>query len=151
MSADVGDLGAAGLGAALLAKADALRLALAAKVDANLTGDVLHVRSGTLRASIRSALEGDAAAIEATVESVGVPYAAIQEFGGRTSAHDILATKAKALRFAGPAGVAFARAVRHPGSTIPARPYLGSALETMRAEIGDGVKAAVLDALGVPS
>jgi hypothetical protein len=53
--------------------------------------------------------------------------------------------KARALAFAG----VFARRVHHPGSAIPARSYLGSALEAMHDDIAGGLKATVLDALGV--
>ena len=134
--------------AALAAKAEIFREALAAKVDANLTGGVLQTRSGALRASIHAALEADATAITITLESTGVVYAAIQEYGGRTAAHDIVATKAQALHFAGAGGAAFAKRVHHPGSTIPARSYLGAALADLQADIADGLKAAVLDALG---
>jgi len=134
--------------AALLAKSDDLRVALVAKVDANLTGGVLRTRSGALRASIQSDIESDATMVLATVESVGVIYAGIQEYGGRTGAHDIIATKAKALRFAGAGGTVFAKSVHHPGSTIPERSYIRSAIADLRADIEDGLKAAVLGALG---
>ncbi len=132
--------------AAVAAKADALRDALAAKVDRNLSGDVLHARSGALRASISSAITAGDDAVAITIESTGVAYAAIQEYGGRTAAHDIVAVKARALHLA---DGGFARSVHHPGSTIPSRSYLRSALEDLRSELEDGVKAAVLEALGV--
>jgi phage gpG-like protein len=106
------------------------------------------MRSGALRASIQAALETDAAAIMITLESIGVAYAAIQEYGGHTAVHDIVAAKAQALRFAGAGGPVFAKSVHHPGSTIPARSYLGSALASLQTEIANGLKAAVLDALG---
>ena len=133
--------------AALAAKGETFRSALAAKVDANLAGGVLQTRSGALRGSIRSALENDVAAITITLESTGVVYAAIQEHGGRTAAHDIVATKARALRFAGAGGPVFAKRVHHPGSTIPARSYLGAALADLETAIRDGLKAAILGAL----
>lgn len=50
-------------------------------------------------------------------------YAAIQQFGGQTKPHRIVAVNKKALFWPGaahPVG-----AVNHPGSKIPARPYLG--------------------------
>jgi phage gpG-like protein len=83
-----------------------------------------------------------------TLESAGVPYAAIQEYGGRTAAHEIVATKVRALRFVGAGGLVFAKRIHHPGSTIPARSYLGSALDDLRADIQDGLKTALLEALG---
>jgi len=63
-----------------------------------------------------------------TQVSIGVnkPYAAIHQFGGKTSAHLIKPKKVKALRWVGAGGqIFFAKGVHHPGSVIPARPYLG--------------------------
>jgi phage gpG-like protein len=48
-------------------------------------------------------------------------YGRIHQEGGRTRAHEIRPKRAKALRFNG----RFAKKVQHPGSDIPARPYLG--------------------------
>jgi phage virion morphogenesis protein len=47
-------------------------------------------------------------------------YAAIHQLGGKTKPHVIRAKRAKALAFGG----IFRRQVNHPGSDIPARPYL---------------------------
>ena len=133
--------------AAVLAKADWLRLALLDKVDFNLSGGVLETRSGALRGSIRSAIDSGESTIAVSLESTGVVYAGIQEHGGRTAAHDIVATKAQALRFAGLGGVIFASRVHNPGSAIPARSYLGSALADMRSDIQSTLKAAVIEIL----
>lgn len=59
---------------------------------------------------------------DATSATVGtnVIYAAIQNFGGETRPHTIEARNAKALHFGG----IFAKRVKHPGSKIPARPFL---------------------------
>ncbi|MDR0760444.1 MAG: phage virion morphogenesis protein [Treponema sp.] len=48
-------------------------------------------------------------------------YARIHQQGGKTRAHEIVPYHAKALYFNG----RFARKVKHPGSLIPARPYMG--------------------------
>ena len=48
-------------------------------------------------------------------------YARIHQEGGKTKAHEIRPRNAKALRFKG----IYRKLVRHPGSDIPARPYLG--------------------------
>ena len=78
--------------------------------------------------------------------SVGpnVEYAAIQEFGGTTPPHVIRPKNKKALAFSWPAGPAHLKQkdasgnltdmvvlgkVNHPGSKIPAHPYLRPALE----------------------
>ncbi len=133
---------------ALRDRAEALYARLLAKVEANLSGDVLQSRSGALKASVVGTLVFGGETIEASIGSEGVPYAAIQEFGGQTPAHDIAPIKAQALAFAGIGGQVFARRVHHPGSAIPARAPFGSALEALRGEITDGLKAAVLDAVG---
>lgn len=61
-------------------------------------------------------------ASDATTAQVGtnVVYAAIHQFGGRTRPHVIRPRNKKALAFGG--GVF--RQVNHPGSEIPARPFL---------------------------
>ena len=134
--------------AALQAKAEELRAALLAKVQANLSGDILQERSGALKASIVAEVTAAADAIVFAVGSEGVPYAAIQEYGGTTAPHDIAPVRARALAFAGAGGPAFARRVHHPGSRIPARAYLAGARDALVDAFGDGLKAAVLEALG---
>jgi phage virion morphogenesis protein len=48
-------------------------------------------------------------------------YGRIHQEGGKTGAHEIRPYHAKALSFNGK----FAKKVNHPGSDIPARPYMG--------------------------
>jgi phage gpG-like protein len=133
---------------ALLGQADALRGALEARIQQKLSGEVLQTRSGALAASIISSIENDGSDTSVSIFSTGVPYAAIQEFGGKTAAHDIVAVKAKALTFSMGGHRIFAKNVHHPGSTIPARSYLGSSLAEMRDDIESGFKQAILEALG---
>jgi phage gpG-like protein len=127
---------------------DRLRAALAEKVDAlaqslfsrvvgvNLSGGVLNARSGALRDSIQVESSPRDSQIGAEIFSDGdVPYAAIQEFGGKTAAHEILPDKARVLAFVGNGKQVFARRVQHPGSQIPARSYLRSALDEQGDEI----------------
>jgi phage virion morphogenesis protein len=59
------------------------------------------------------------------VVGTNVVYAAIHHFGGKTKPHVILPKKGKALKFNG----RYAKKVNHPGSTIPARPFLMLAAE----------------------
>jgi phage gpG-like protein len=132
---------------ALLDRADALRSTLEARIQQKLSGEVLQTRSGALAASIISAIENDGSATSVSISGTGVPYAAIQEFGGKTAAHDIVAVKAKALAFSVGGDHIFAKSVHHPGSTIPARSYLGSSLAEMSDEIESGFKQAILEAL----
>jgi phage gpG-like protein len=132
---------------ALLGQADALRAALEDRIQQKLSGEVLETRSGALAASIISSIENDGSDTSVSISSTGVPYAAIQEFGGKTAAHDIVAVKAKALAFSMGGEQIFAKSVHHPGSTIPARSYLGSSLSEMSDEIESGFKQAILEAL----
>ena len=105
-----------------------------------LSGQVLAVRSGALRDSIAAEVAADGDAIVATVGSVGeLKYAAIQEYGGKTGAHEILPIKAKALAFIAGGAMRFATRVEHPGSTIPARSYLRATLD----EESDAIVAAL--------
>lgn len=133
---------------ALLGQADELRGALEAKIQQKLAGEVLQTRSGALAASIVSSIENNGSDTSVSISSTGVPYAAIQEFGGKTAAHDIVAVKAKALAFSVGGARIFAKHVHHPGSTIPARSYLGSSLTEMGDDIKSGFKQAILEALG---
>jgi phage gpG-like protein len=120
----------------LAAKAAMLAAALVDKVrNDKLSGQVLNARSGDLRDSIVSEVTIDGAGVTASVGSVGVKYAAIQEYGGKTSAHEILPAKANALAFMVGGALHFARRVEHPGSLMPERSYLRSSLAEMMAEI----------------
>jgi phage gpG-like protein len=136
---------------------DRLRAALAAKVDAlaqtlysqvvgvNLSGGVLNARSGALRDSIQMESSRQDDRIGAEIFSNGdAPYAAIQEFGGKTAAHEILPAKASVLAFVANGKPVFARRVQHPGSQIPARSYLRSALDEQGESIAQGLKEIVL-------
>lgn len=92
----------------------------------------LKVRSGSLLNSIGASkkveTKGDGT-VEGTIGPQGIPYAAIHEFGGRTSPHKIEPRNRQALKFMGNNGETFAKFVNHPGSNIPARPYLRPAME----------------------
>jgi phage gpG-like protein len=133
---------------ALRERADVLRAALETRIRQKLSGDVLQSRSGALTSSIQSAVEDDGSAVSIVASSSGSPYAAIQEFGGKTAAHEIVAVKAKALAFTAGGGQVFARSIHHPGSAIPAHSFIGASFSEMSAEIASGLKQAVLDALG---
>lgn len=77
-------------------------------------GKILQ-RTGQLASSIEIRSDSTSATV-----GTNLAYAAIQQLGGRTRAHTITARKGKALAFGG----IFRRSVRHPGSNIPARPFL---------------------------
>ena len=139
----------AALGAALAAKAAALAAALADRVRSDkLSGGVLNVRSGALRNSIVADVSADDDGVSASVGSNGdVKYAAIQEYGGKTAAHEILPVKAQALAFVSNGALRFARRVEHPGSVIPERSYLRSALDEMSGEIVAALAEAAAEGL----
>jgi len=73
--------------------------------------------SGRLAGSIRYQMQGKNQVRIGT----NVVYGAIHQLGGKTAAHVIRPVRAKALQT--PFGLF--KKVNHPGSNIPARPYLG--------------------------
>jgi phage gpG-like protein len=77
-------------------------------------GSIL-LRSTHLRRSIMPESTADTAFVATNVE-----YAAIQNFGGTTKAHEIKPRNGKGLAFDG----IVRRSVQHPGSKITARPYM---------------------------
>jgi phage gpG-like protein len=121
----------------LEAKARDLAAALVAKVrDEKLSGGTLQTKTGALKNSIAADISVQGGAISAAVGSFGdVKYAAIQEYGGRTSAHEIVPDKAQALAFLVGGSLRFGRRVQHPGSTIPPHAYLQSSLDESSDEI----------------
>jgi phage gpG-like protein len=135
--------------AAVAAKSAALADQLLTLVHTKLAGGALQPRSGALAASIGvdgPRIEGDR--VVTTLFAGGdLKYAAIQEYGGVTSPHDILPSRAKALAFLAGGEQVFAKIVHHPGSHIPARSYLRSSLAEMAAEIDAQMKAAVIGAV----
>jgi phage gpG-like protein len=107
-----------------------LGAALEGRVQDNLDGAVLARRSGRLAAAqtTRVAADGDAVSVSVGFDPGQVPYGAIQEFGGTTRAHLIAAKSAFALAFTVGDRLVFAKRVNHPGSRIPQRSFLRSAL-----------------------
>jgi len=138
----------AALAAPLAAKSTELSAALADRVrNDKLSGAVLNMRSGALRDSIAADVSSDGDGVVASVGSVSdVKYAAIQEYGGKTAAHQILPSKAQALAFIAGGAELFARRVEHPGSLIPERSYLRSSLEEMSGEIASAFAEAAAEA-----
>lgn len=78
-------------------------------------GPILRL-SGQLMTSLQTEHGADYAVV-----GTNKVYAAIHQFGGTIRPHDIRPRHGKALAFN---GVVVGR-VRHPGATIPARPFLG--------------------------
>ena len=76
--------------------------------------------TGRLRASITHRLGPDEVVI-----GTNVVYAAIHQFGGQTPPRVIRPKHKKALAFTVGGQKIARKSVRHPGSKIPARPFLG--------------------------
>lgn len=108
----------------------------------------LKIRSGELRRSLYKFVKmGSGGRIRGGIGAKS-PYAAIHELGGTTSPHVIRPVNAKMLRFMGSDGnLRFASMVNHPGSSIPARPYLRPALEKNSSYIVGIVRMKILDLL----
>lgn len=133
-----------GIRKALLAKVSALTLQLEARVKRKLSGVVLKVRTGRLRRSIFSKTYMDQSMVVGMVASSGdVRYARIHEYGGKTAPHVIRAKNGKALAFQMGGKQRFAAYVNHPGSVIPARPYMRPSLAEMKPQINAGLEEAV--------
>ena len=121
-------------------EAISLRLDLEALVKQKLSGEVLNVVTGKLRRSIFGDEPENSATriIERVASDASVKYGAIHEYGGKTSAHEIVAKNAKALAFpfaAAKGGIGFFKRVNHPGSVMPERSFMRSSLTEMRQEI----------------
>ena len=130
-------------------------------------GKQLRSRSGMLRNSIPNSktVEEVENMIIGSIGPVGVVYAAIHEFGGRTRPHIIRPRYKKALSWISSQGQftslpqmktsktggqfmtmrrlgtnklrVFTKEVKHPGSNIPARPYIRPAILKNREKIAE--------------
>ncbi len=78
-------------------------------------GPILQRSAGGLAASIQDAWDNNSATV-----GTNKVYAAIHQFGGTTKPHVIKPKYKRALAFGG----VVVRQVQHPGSKIPARPFL---------------------------
>ncbi len=102
---------------------------LLAIVQAKLSGEVLQLRTGALLRSITVETNEDADGIGARVLSDGsVPYARIQEFGGRIAIPEIAPATAKALAFNYAGRLAFAKRTAAHVVDLPERSYMRSSL-----------------------
>ena len=126
--------------------------------DEKLTGQVLNVRTGTLRRSIIFTPAKESGGLitgqlQAGVGNKALVYARIHELGGTIPAHDIRPKNKLALRFANPrtgarytkagklarrqveGAVIFAKIVHMPAVYIPARPYMRPTAEENRPRL----------------
>jgi phage gpG-like protein len=137
------------LRAALAEKMNALAQEIFTQiVDVNLSGGVLNAHTGALRDSVKLREDNQDSAFTVEIATDGsAPYDAIQEYGGKTAAHEIIPDKARALAFMFNGKQFFARRVQHPGSLIPERSYLRSALEERSEDIRQALSGALAGAL----
>lgn len=137
------------------ALSDGMQLAATISQTRYLSGprpSVLGVVTGLLRSSVKSAVTlGGGPGIFATgflragMAGSEIKYAAVHEYGGRTSPHLIQAKNVKYLSFFWKKmGVWFVGPrVNHPGSVFPARPYLRPAMDDAFPTIDRLIQAAV--------
>lgn len=134
--------------ASLYRKVNALAVQLADLVRQKLSGAVLHVRSGDLRASIFEDVSQTTTSVTGRVASSGdVKYAAIHEYGGTIPAHEIAPSKSQALAFVWQGKQQFFRRVEIPDVEMPERSFLRSSLADMKDDIVEGLREAVLEGL----
>lgn len=121
-----------------------LVLKLAAKIKGEkLSGQVLRNRTGTLRRSISPSVSGTETVTVGKV-TTNVEYARIHEFGGKTAPHVILPRRGRALAFPWKGKDVFFAKVNHPGSQMPERSFMRTALEEMRPEILEEFNNAIM-------
>lgn len=116
-------------------------------VEGKLSGQVLHVRSGTLRRSITYTVRDDEDGIVGTV-GTNLEYAPIHEYGGTIHVPEIRPRKAKALHFYVGGASVFAMRARAHDVRMPQRSFLRSALADRREAFLAAVRAAIAEILG---
>ena len=119
------------------------------RVQEKLSGEVLKARSGRLKNSIvETGLSTNSGVIADFVATDGsVPYARIQEFGGRIDIPEIVPRSTKALAFEYGGKLVFAKRAAAHTVTIPDRSYLRSALAELSLALTDGIRKIVTEAL----
>jgi phage virion morphogenesis protein len=83
-------------------------------------GGKLLMATGRLAGSIHYEANSDSA----TIMTDKLPYARIHNFGGQNKPHEIKARNKKSLAFMAGGVPVMRKKVNHPGSIIPARPYM---------------------------
>lgn len=120
-----------------------------------LSGQVLNRRTGRLRDSMQrtDALvtgQGDSLMVRSSIGSnvrtggQSVVYAGIHEHGGQTRPHVIRAKNKAALSFSWNGRTITVKSVKHPGSKIPARPYLRPSIEERESNYKATISAEII-------
>jgi phage gpG-like protein len=122
---------------------------ISARIKQKLSGEVLRVKTGRLRASAFAQVYFAKRMITMTVGSRGgVSYAALHEFGGvglRIPA--MVPTKARALSFVVGGARIFAMRTRAHSAIVPERSYIRSTLDEMTPDIVAAVQEGVDEAV----
>jgi phage gpG-like protein len=113
------------------------------RVQEKLSGEVLKVRTGTLRSSINTQITDTPTEVSATV-GTNVAYARYHEYGVARS-WVIEARNAQVLRFTIGGQTLFRRRVTHP--PLPERSFLRSALAEMAPQIEEGLREAIAEVI----
>ena len=123
--------------------------AVLARTQNKLSGEVLALRTGALRDSMTESFQAnDGAAPSAHIQTDGsVPYARIQEFGGRVGIPAIAARDGKVLAFEYAGKLVFARRTVAHEIEVPARSYLRSSLAEQAHAIVGTIREAIADSL----
>lgn len=131
------------LNAILMTGVNRVLLMMQGKIVAKLTNDVLHVRTGILRGSVRvNPATQTAAQIAGSVLAGGGPafYGAINELGAPKS-WEIEPVRKRALSFVVDGRFRALARVSHPA--LPARPFMRPTAEESRAEISAALQRLV--------
>jgi hypothetical protein len=116
-------------------------------VQGKLSGSVLNSRSGALLHSIHTEIVEADDEIGARVFSDGsVPYAHVQEYGGRLNIPAMVPVNGEALAFVYQGRLMFARSTAAHVIDIPARSYMRSSLDEFAPAFVDNVHNAVANA-----
>ena len=120
-----------------------------AREAANLMDQRLGTKTGRLSGE---AIETEVRVINGKIQGrvfiEGIPYARIQEEGGRTPAHMIYPREAKLLAFQGATGEkVFATRVMHPGGFIEGKRFFKDAYRQMGPELSKGLKKALVEGI----
>lgn len=109
-----------------------------------------------MQAAVGTQVNDTGEGAEGIVFAQGLPYLRIQEYGGTTRPHVILPVHGKVLAFLSAGGgfkglsgseMVFTRKVMHPGSRIPERSYMRSALAMRRNAIIAALRGSVITAM----
>lgn len=122
-----------------------LRLALkmTALVKTKLSGQVLKVRTGTLRRSINYKISRPSSQSTEAIVGTNVKYAAIHEYGGTIPARIVYPRTKMALKFQMAGKTVFAKKAMIPSAKMPVRSFLRASLAEMTPEIKRELEAAV--------